>query len=193
MKWLTNTMLATVVLLGTSGSVLADTMTTVPGGQKILGQVESVNESIVMVKTASGETQAYRVDPGLISALKLGSGSNVVIDGSRLMTGKVVRLDSYTTEIALDQGGEQKSYILTRESRRYLNICDRVVITPDLRIVRMDLYTLTAADLMLQPVMIASAPVVETTSTRRVIEPPVNTGGGEMPAPVVSPPVGGLW
>jgi hypothetical protein len=199
MKRVTEITLTLAILLGTSLPALAESKsTTIPAGQQMNGQVESVDGSMIMVKTAAGETQSYRVDPNLIATLKLDSGSNIVIDGSRLLTGKVLRLDSYTAEVELDNNGGEKSYILTRESRRYLSAGDRVVITPNLRVVRADLYTLTAADLRLQSVMMASSTIERRVSTETRVRREVSVDAPAVAAPAVaapepSLPVGGLW
>jgi hypothetical protein len=205
MKRLTEVMLTLAIAVGTALPALgADptnkTNMSLPTGQAVNAQVESVQGSTVVVKSATGETQSFRVQPALISSLKLGSGSNVVIDGTRLRMGKIIRLDSYTAEVELDNNGGQKSYVLTREARRYLTAGDRVVITPDLRVTRADLYTLTAADLRLQSVTVASSSmerreVAETTMKREVT---VESTPAAVPAPVAPEPeppapVSGLW
>jgi hypothetical protein len=203
MKRLTEMLLTLAIAVGTVGPAMgAETNNmSMPTGQAVNAQVESVDGSIVVVKTATGETQSFRVEPALISSLKLSSGSNIVIDGTRLRTGKALRLDSYTVEVELDNNGGEKSYILTREARRYLAAGDRVVITPDLRVTRADLYTLTAADLRLQSVMMASSSVVErqeVSETRVQREIKVETAPVAAPTPVTpepetTAPVSGLW
>jgi hypothetical protein len=201
MKWLTGITLAAAITLGASLPVLAEsTDSAIPTGKQIVGQVSSIDGSSLTMKTASGETQTFKVNRGLISALKLENGSNIVIDGTRLQTGRVVHIDPYTAEVTLDQGGELKSYILTREARRYLVVGDRVVITPDLRLVRTDLYKLTANDLRVQSTMVASAASTQSSSAsnRMIVRQEVNTGGATAPEPAppiveTSPAVNGLW
>jgi hypothetical protein len=201
MKWLTGITLAAAIALGAAVPALAEsTYSAIPTGKQITGQVSSIDGSALTMKTASGETQTFQVNRGLISTLKLENGSNIVIDGTRLQTGRVVHIDPYTAEVTLDQGGELKSYILTREARRYLVVGDRVVITPDLRLVRTDLYKLTANDLRVQSTMVASTVKSSTTasasSDRMIVRQEVNTGGATVPAPEVievSPAVNGLW
>lgn len=197
--------MASALAVGVSLPALSNpTMTNAPAGKEITGQVESVDGSILKLKTSAGDTQAYRVDPAVISALKLGTGSDVVIDGSRLQSGVVTYLTPNNASVELDGNAGEKDYILTQVSRRYLSLGDRVVITPDLRIVRADLYQLTASDLRLKTVAIASSSSSSyssasstTSSTTSTITPqPANTGGGEvapMPAPKESPAVKGLW
>jgi hypothetical protein len=206
MKWLTGILVASALVAGVSlPSLSHPTTTSAPTGKEITGQVESVNGSILKLKTSTGDTQAYRVDPSLISALKLGTGSDVVIDGSRLQSGVLTYLTPYNASVALDGNGGEKDYILTQVSRRYLSLGDRVVITPDLHIVREDLYQLTASDLRLKSVAIASSSsssyssassTTSSTSSSTVTPQPANTGGGEvapMPSPKESPAVKGLW
>jgi RNase P/RNase MRP subunit p29 len=204
MKWLTGITLAAAIALGASLPALAEsTASAIPTGKQITGQVSDIDGSTMTVKTAAGETQTFQVNRAVISSLKLENGSNVVIDGTRLQTGRVVHIDPYTAEVTLDQGGELKTYMLTREARRYLVVGDRVVITPDLRLVRTDLYKLTANDLRVQSAVVASA--VSTSSSasasRVVIQQEANTGGASVPVapepapPIseVSPAVNGLW
>jgi RNase P/RNase MRP subunit p29 len=204
MKWLTGITLAAVIALGASMPVLAEsTYSAIPSGKQIAGQVSSIDGSTLTMKTASGETQTFQVNRGLISTLKLENGSNIVIDGTRLQTGRVVNMDPYTAEVILDQGGELKTYILTRESRRYLVVGDRVVVTPDLRLIRTDLYKLTANDLRVQSTMVASAASpnasASASSSRMIVQQPeVNTGGASTPEPAPAvvestPGVKGLW
>jgi hypothetical protein len=204
MKWLTGITLAAAIAVGASLPALAEsTDSAIPTGKLITGQVSAIDGSSVTMKTASGETQTFKVNRGLISALKLENGSNIVIDATRLQTGRVVHIDPYTAEVTLDQGGEMKTYILTREARRYLVIGDRVVITPDLRLIRTDLYKLTANDLRVQSVTVASAASTQSSSSAsasRMIVRQENTGGAYTPTPApapqvieASPAVNGLW
>ncbi len=205
MKWLMGMTLAAVIAIGASLPALAEsTDSAIPTGKQITGQVSSIDGSSLTMKTASGETQTFKVNRGLISALKLENGSNIVIDATRLQTGRVVHIDPYTAEVTLDQSGELKSYIVTREARRYLVVGDHVVITPDLRLVRTDLYKLTANDLRVQSTVVASAASTQSASSgssaSRMIVRQENTGGAYTPAPApapqaieTSPAVNGLW
>jgi hypothetical protein len=144
------------------------------------------------VKTASGETQTYQVNPALISSLKLQNGSEIVIDSTRLQTGRIVRIGAYSVSVQSDQGGETKEYFLPRQSRRYLSYGDRVVITPDQRLVRYDLYQLSSADLRLQPEVVASSATSQSTasssSSQTVVRQPVETQSSTMPAPAETAP-----
>jgi hypothetical protein len=202
MKWLTGIVIASFVSIGIAVSAIAESKKPMGlGGQQINGQVESVKGSTLKLKTSNGETQTYSVDPSVISALKLETGSNIVIDGTRLATGTISGLDSYTAEVKLDKGGDERTYILTREARRYLVVGDRVIITPDQRVVSADRYRLGAADLRMQSVAVASSSKVETSSSvassssssSRAVTPSANTGGAEMAAPAAPSPVSGLW
>jgi hypothetical protein len=197
MKWLTGIAIASFVSIGIAVNAIAESKKPMGlSGQQINGQVESVKGSTLKLKTSNGETQTYSVDPSVISALKLETGSNIVVDGTRLSTGTISGLDSYTAEVKLDKGGDERTYILTREARRYLVVGDRVIITPDQRVVSADRYRLSAADLRMQSTTIASSSKVETSSavassrSSQTVTPSANTGGAEMPAPS---PVSGLW
>jgi outer membrane lipoprotein SlyB len=201
MKWYTVTAIAGTLTLGTSLAAVADDMTPTAmglGGQPITGQIESIQGSQITVKTASGETQNYKVSPTIISALKLEKGSNIVIDGSRLKSGKIKHLDAYTAEIQLD-GGDLKTYILTREARRYLAMGDRVIIeSGGTRIVRVDRYVLSSSELRMQSATVASSSSSASVASSKVEVEKANTGGGTLdPAPQSAPPppepVSGLW
>jgi hypothetical protein len=128
----------------------------------------------------------------------------VVIDGSRLQSGVVTYLTPNNASVELDDKAGEKDYILTQVSRRYLSLGDRVVITPDLNLIREDLYQLTASDLRLRSVAMASSSSssssvssASSSSSSTVTSQPANTGGGEiapLPAPAAeSPAVKGLW
>ncbi len=202
MKFISGIALAATLCLGVAFSAVADSMKTSGlGGQQIRGQVESIDGSVVKIKTADGNAQTYRVDPSTIAALKLENGSSIVIDGTRLSTGVISSLDAYTAEIALDKGGDEQTYILTREARRYLTIGDRVVVTPDLRVVREDMYKLSSSDIRMQSIAVASSSSSESTVVSSSSSSQTSTGGAEMPVPAPAPaesnpvpaPVTGLW
>jgi outer membrane lipoprotein SlyB len=202
MKGLTGIAIASVVSIGIALNAVAESMKPVGlGGQQINGQVESVNGSTLKVKTSNGETQTYNIEPSVISALKLETGSNIVIDGTRLTTGTISSLDPYTAEVVLDKDGEERSYILTREARRYLSVGDRVIITPDQRVVSADRYRLSSSDLRMQSVAVASSSKVETSSavasssssSSKTVTPSANTGGAEIPEPAAPQGISGLW
>lgn len=202
MKWFTGLAIASVISIGIALNSVAESKKPMGlGGQQINGQVESVEGTTLKLKTSNGETQTYNVDPSVISALKLETGSNIVIDGTRLSTGTISSLDPYTAEVVLDKGGEERSYILTREARRYLSVGDRVIITPDQRVVSADRYRLSVADLRMQSVAVASSSKVETSSSvassnsgsSQTVTPSANTGGADMPEPAAPQGVSGLW
>jgi hypothetical protein len=182
--------------------VLAGPMTTSTSssGQETIGQVESVDGSILKIKTLAGDTKTYQIEPALVSSLNLATGSNVVIDSARLQSGVVTYLTPYNASVELDGSSGEKDYYLTNVTRRYLSLGDRVVITPDSRIVREDLYKLSAADLRLRSVSVASSTSSSYTSSSvstGTVSQPANTGGGTVvAAPVADPveaPVRGLW
>jgi hypothetical protein len=206
MKWLTGIVVASALAVGVSLPAMAEpTATSGFTGKQITGQVESLNGSTLKLKTSTGDTQTYRVSPSVVSSLNLATGSDVVIDGSRLQSGVVTYLTPNNASVALDDKAGEKDYILTQVSRRYLSLGDRVVITPDLNIVREDLYQLTASDLRLRSVAMASgssssssvSSSSSSSASSTVTSQPANTGGGEvapLPAPAAeSPAVKGLW
>lgn len=200
MKWLTGILLASALTAGVSLPAFSETMSaSTLSGQDITGQIESVDGSVIKVKTTTGDTKVYQVEPSVISGLKLAAGSDVVIDNARLQSGVVTYLSPYNASVELDGSGGEKDYFLTRVSRRYLSLGDRVVITPDLHLIREDLYKLSAADLRLKSVAVASSSSGSsssyTSSSSTVVSQPVNTGGGTMvKEPETSEaPVRGLW
>ncbi|WP_404788731.1 hypothetical protein [Altericista sp. CCNU0014] len=204
MKWLTGILASSALVVGVSLPALSNPEMTsaLSSGKEIRGQVESVDGSVLKLKTSAGDTQVYRVDPTVISALKLETGSNVVVDGSRLQSGVVTYLTPNNASIELDGNAGEKDYILTPVSRRYLSLGDRVVVTPDLRVVREDHYKLTASDLRLQSVAVASSSSssmsTASSSSSSTVTSQTNTGSAEVapavPAPVEeSPAVKGLW
>jgi hypothetical protein len=130
----------------------------------------------------------------------LATGSDVVIENTRLQSGVVTYLTPYNASVEIDGISGEKDYFLTRVSRRYLSLGDRVVITPDLRLIREDLYKLSAADLRLKSVAVASmsssgSSSSYSSSSTRTVRQPVNTGGGTMVAEpaTAEAPVRGLW
>lgn len=203
MKWLTGILVASALTAGVSLPAFSETMTAAStlSGQDITGQIESVDGSVIKVKTTTGETKVYQVQPAVISGLKLATGSDVVIDNSRLQSGVVTYLSPYNASVELDgSSGVEKDYFLTRVSRRYLSLGDRVVITPDLHLIREDLYKLSAADLRLKSVAVASSSSSGSSSSyssssSSTVSQPVNTGGGTVVAEPATPeaPVRGLW
>jgi hypothetical protein len=204
MKWLTRILVVSAFTIGASLPALAEpTMTNTSSGKEITGQVESVNGSTLKVKTSAGDTKTYQIDPTLVSSLNLATGSDVVIDSTRLQSGVVTYLTPYNASVELDGSGGEKDFFLTRVSRRYVSLGDRVVITPDLHLIREDLYKLSAADLRLKSVAVASSTsstsssyTSSSASTKTVVSQPENTGGGVVAAPEPDPvqkPVSGLW
>lgn len=213
MKLLTGLALAAAITLGVGMSAkAAPAEMGLSAGKQTNAQVTSINGSKIVIKTDSGETQTYQVSPGLLSTLKIENGSQVVIDSTRLQTGRIVRLGAYDASVQLDQGGETKNFILPRQSRRYLSPGDQVVVTPDLRLVRRDLYVLSSSDLRLQPTMMSSSTMTQSsmsTSTTQTVRPSMDTSRSmstttveSAPAPVESTPapmqatpapVSGLW
>ncbi|CAA9589136.1 hypothetical protein AVDCRST_MAG81-4592 [uncultured Synechococcales cyanobacterium] len=166
------------------------------------GQVESINNSTVIVRTTDGNVRMYQIEPAVITALKLTSGSTVLFNNSNLISGRITDINRNDIRVKLDNGTTQ-TYIATEVARRTLTTGDRVIVTPDMRIFRADRYTLTAKDVTLvQPV--ASSPttdttvrtttqttIVESTPQRTVVTSPVKTS-----TPIYSQPttaVRALW
>ena len=147
----------------------------------------------MIVRTTNGTVRMYQIEPAVITALKLTSGSTVLIKNSNLMSGRITDIKRNAIRVKLDNGTTQ-TYIATEVARRTLTTGDRVIVTPDTRIVRADRYTLTAKDVTLvQPV--ASSPatdttvrtttqttIVESTPQRTVVTSPVKTS-----TPIYSP------
>jgi hypothetical protein len=199
MKWLTGILVASALTVGVSLPAFSETMTaSTLSGKDVTGQIESVNGSVVKVKTTTGDTKIYQVEPAVISGLKLATGSDVVIDNARLQSGVVTYLTPYNASVEIDGISGEKEYFLTRVSRRYLSLGDRVVITPDLHLIREDLYKLSASDLRLKSVAVAyssSGSSSSYTSSAKTVRQPANTGGGAMVAEpaTAEAPVRGLW
>ncbi len=200
MKWLTGILVASALTVGVSVPAFSQTMTTSTlSGQDITGQIESVDGSVVRVKTTTGDTKIYQVEPSVISGLKLAAGSDVVIDNSRLQSGVVTYLSPYNASVELDGSDAEKDYFLTRVSRRYISLGDRVVITPDLQLIREDLYKLSAADLRLKTIAVVSSSSSSVSSSSSAVSQPANTGSATVVAePAAAPveetaPVRGLW
>lgn len=202
MKWLTGILVASALTVGVSVPAFSQTMTTSTlSGQDITGQIESVDGSVVRLKTTTGDTKVYQVEPSVISGLKLAAGSDVVIDNSRLQSGVVTYLSPYNASVELDGSDVEKDYFLTRVSRRYISLGDRVVITPDLQLIREDLYKLSAADLRLKTIAVVSSSSSSSSfsSSSSAVSQPSNTGSATVVAePAAAPveeaaPVRGLW
>jgi hypothetical protein len=122
---------------------VAQTRTEATAEQPVTGKVASVANSEVTVQFPENQTETYRVDPALLTAMNLTEGSTVNFGSRKLGTITNVGRYSVTVEFA---NGDTESYVLTEEGRRTLTFGDRVVITPDLQLARADNYVLTAAD-----------------------------------------------
>ncbi|NJN23832.1 MAG: hypothetical protein HC810_04805 [Acaryochloridaceae cyanobacterium RL_2_7] len=142
MKLLTGSALALTISLGAVFPAFAGM---VPSGE-INGEVQSINGSTLTVRSQDGSTQEFLIDPDLASALNLEQGRSVLIDGSRLMRGFISGVDDNTVKVTHDNG-EIATYILTRESRRYLSYGDRVVVDSQGIVVSEDRYMLTATEI----------------------------------------------
>ena len=181
MKLLTGSVLALALAFGAALPSFAGTM--VPEGE-ISGEIQSIEGSVMTVRTQSGSTQEYLIDPSLVSSLDLMQGKSVLINGTQLMRGVITGVDDNTVKVEHDNG-DVSTYILHRESRRYLSYGDRVVINAMGQVVREDRYMLTATEITpIHDYIVASYSSTTIAST-------VST-----PEPVVQPtyaPVQGMW
>jgi hypothetical protein len=163
------------------------------GGKQINGKITTLTDSEMTVQTATG-TQVYKVNGEMVKALKLGQGSDIIVDGSLLQTGRVSKLSTYDVEVELDNG-EFINFELSPEGRRLLWPGDRVVITSIVtpsrcqKIYKLENYSLMARDIKPQPVIAAA---VEPPAPR--VERPLSTPVEPVPVPVEpDAPVPGLW
>ncbi|MCM1982299.1 hypothetical protein [Lyngbya confervoides] len=165
------------------------------GGKKIEGTVSAVSESSVVVNTPTEGSQTYSVEPDWLSSLQLQPGDAVLVDTTRLETGTIRGIDSYTVKIELDNG-ETRSFILDREGRKTFGFGDRVAITPKdypsrcQRLYRLETYKLRPGEILKVVVyepQVTVAPVVP--SPPPVAPPPVVAPEPPIPAPTVP----GLW
>jgi RNase P/RNase MRP subunit p29 len=163
------------------------------GGKQIEGKIVNLTDSEMTLQTAN-ENQVYKVNGDILRALKLGQGSDVIVDGSLLQTGRISRLATYDVEVELDNG-EFIDFVLSPEGRRTLGVGDRVVITSIVtpsrcqKIYRLESYTLMVRDIKPQIKVVAAE-----QTTPSVVKPLPPTP--VQPAPVeVQPeaPVRGLW
>jgi outer membrane lipoprotein SlyB len=164
------------------------------GGKQIEGKIVNLTDSEMTLQTANG-TQVYKVNGDIVKALKFSQGSDVIIDGSSLQTGRISKLATYDVEVELDNG-EFINFVLSPEGRRTLGVGDRVVITsirtPSRcqKIYRLESYTLMARDIKPQIIVVKTEPPAPS------VEQPTPTPTPVEPAPVpVQPeaPVRGLW
>lgn len=160
------------------------------GGQEIEATVSSVSDSSVVLETAGGN-ETYRVDPDALSQLELAAGDSVILDTTRFETGTITGLDAYTTKVAIDDG-DNRSFILDREGRRYLTYGDRIVIRPKdfpsrcQRLYNLDSYELKGGDI--RKVVVYEPPLYTPPVPQAIPEPSFPE-----PAPVPIPVVPGLW
>ncbi len=178
MKLLTGTTVALALSVTAMASVLtgpAMSQTTMMMPGQIMGQIESIDGSTVMVRTADGTVRMYQVDPETLAALKLSNGSTIAIDSGNLMSGVITDVNRYDLKVKLDNG-ETEKLLVTREDRGTLAAGDRVYIMPDQRLVRAENYMLTAADVRLvQPIAVVPTDTTATTSTVRSSRTEVET------------------
>jgi hypothetical protein len=132
-----------------SPSVAQDVTPKLIGAQPIIGTIESIKRSVMTIQTLKGERQSFLIQPSLVQIFKLTPGMRITIDGSRLKTGIVKRLDANTVDVLLD-GGNITTLVITGETGGGYSQNDRVVITANGRVVRADRYKLSAAEIRLR-------------------------------------------
>jgi hypothetical protein len=119
------------------------------GAQPIIGTIESIKGSVMTIQTLKGERQTFLIQPSLVQIFKLAPGTRITIDGSRLKIGTVKRLDANTMDVLLD-GGNITTLVISGEALGGVSQNDRVVITPNGKVVRADRYKLSAGDIRLR-------------------------------------------
>lgn len=135
-----------------SGDVSVGTQTT--------AQVESIDGDIVTVRTNDGVVRTYEFSPGLVSQLRLTTGSTVIVDTMGVQVGTIRRLTPYLAAIDL-ANGDTETFYLPEESRRTLMPGDMVAIRPSGVLTRItDNPVLSAQNVRVYQ------PVVSSTSTQ---------------------------
>lgn len=130
----------------------------------------------------------YQISPTTIASLGLIQSSTILLSRN-LVSGEISRIGPQNVLVRLDND-ETRYFIVTNEERGRLSPGERVVITPDQRIVSMKSYVLTAGDVTLvQPI---ATTTTDTTSTARstAVEEETSTATVQTPtpAPVESTP-----
>jgi hypothetical protein len=161
MKKFTVAALGATLAFGAIFPAIAQTETS--SRQPLTGKVDSIEKPEVTVQFPENQTQTYRLEPGLVTAMNLKEGSTVNFDSRKLGTIVNVDRDSVVVEFA---DGETEPYFLYQEGRATLTFGDRVVVTPDLRLARAENYVLTAADIQNVGSMSASSTVTPDTMTQ---------------------------
>lgn len=67
------------------------------------GQIESIDGSMVMIRTSDGVVRTYEIDPELITSLKLSQGSNVLINSRNLRSGGIIRIGPQNVLVELQR------------------------------------------------------------------------------------------
>jgi hypothetical protein len=119
------------------------------GAQPIIGTIDSIKGSVMTIQTLKGERQTFLIQPSLVQIFKLAPGTRITIDGSRLKIGTVKRMDANTMDVLLD-GGNITTLVISGEAHGGVSQNDRVVITPNGKVVRADRYKLSAGDIRLR-------------------------------------------
>lgn len=205
MKVLAGTTLALALSITAFSSVFTESATAQTNSTIFTtqsSQVESISGSTVTARTADGTVRMYQIDPAVITALKLTNGSTISFNNSNLMTGVITDINRNDIQVRLDNGTTE-TYIATEEAHKTLAAGDRVVVTPDLRIIRANRYSLTAKDVtVVQPIASSittdttvgtttQTTTVEATPQRTVVAPPIETSAPVYTQPAA--PVRALW
>lgn len=183
MKLLAGSALALTISLGAVFPAVAGM---VPTGE-LNGEVQSIDGSTLTIRSQDGTSQEFSIDPALASALNLEQGRSVRIDGTRLRGGFISGVDDNTIKVKHDNG-DSHTYVLTRESRRYLSYGDRVVVNAQGHVVSEDRFMLTATEITpVYDYVVASSTSTQTATIASSVSEP---------EPVVQQtyePVQGMW
>ncbi len=169
MNKLTAAALGTALAFGAIFPSIAQTNTGATSEQPVTGKVASVAKSEVTVQFPENQTETYRVDPALLTAMNLTEGATVNFNNRKL--GTIVNVSRYSVAVEF-ANGDVESYLLTEEGRRTFTFGDRVVITPDLQLARADNYVLTAADVQVP----MSAMMTRASSSSGTMSQPMPNG-----------------
>jgi hypothetical protein len=195
MKKFAMSVLGLTVALGTVLPTTAQTVESTPtstpestptsmdssAGQSLIGKVTTEQGPEVTVQFPNNMQRKYSLDPGVVKALNLTSGSTVMVSNRRL--GTIVNADRQKVWVEFADGTTEP-YYQTRESRRTLGFGDSVVVTPSSRVLPAANYFMTAADVQVSPSMLASTPVTPDATSPST---PGSTTPGSSALPSTSP------
>jgi molybdopterin-binding protein len=188
-----------------TGPAMAQTSNMTVGGQ-VTGQIESIDDSTVMVRMSDGTVRTYQIDSATVTSLGLSQGSTILLNRN-LLSGEIIRIGPRNVLVKLDNG-ETRYFIVTREGRGRLSPGERVIITPNQTISSAEDYTLTAGDVTLvqqiattttdtTPTVRSTTIEEETTTTRTQVTTPTTPAPVESTTPPTTveetQPVRALW